>query len=148
MLLRKPEHATDRTCPGTHTHPSCCPPCPITLPSWLAAVNPRLYFSITSSITTAYFTVRSLCQRSLPAAAAESPYTPLICNLCDLVWAEIAHNPADLNRPQGSRSMGPQSIYKMSLERTGGMHRNMQTHTVCLQTMTGTHTHTLLHRGI
>lgn len=76
---------------------------------------------------------------------------PPICNLSDLVQAEIARNPADLHRPQGSLSIGPHSIYRMSrssLERTGGMHQNMQTHTVCSQTPTGTYTHTLMHNSI
>lgn len=127
--------------------------CPITRPSWLAAVNPQLYFSITSSISMEHFTVQLLCQRSLPAAAAAAAFSPpSICNLCDLVQAEITHNPADLHRPQGSRSVGPHSIYRVSRgspETTGGMHTNMQAHTAHWQkTMTGTYTHTFMHNSI
>lgn len=120
-------------CQCTHIHPSSDQHSPITRPSWLAAVNPQLYFSITSSISMEHFTVQLLCQRSLPAAAAAAAFSPpLICNLCDLVQTDIAHNPADPHRPQGFLSMGPHSIYRVSRgspDRTEGMHTNMQAHT-------------------
>lgn len=63
--------------------------------------------------------VIACCRRCGPPTPPPSPFRhpadpphPLICNLSDPVQAEIARNPADLHRPQGSLSIGPCSVYR------------------------------------
>lgn len=51
------------------------------------------------------------CLNPSPHYPSEPPH-PLICNLSDLVQAEIARNPVDLHRPQGSQSIGPHSVHR------------------------------------
>lgn len=89
----------------------------ITLPSWLAAVNPQLY----SSNHFLHIHQAFHCTVTVPKVTACCCFTPplprhsslpLICNLSDLVRAEIARNPANLHRPQGSVSIGPQRAHR------------------------------------
>lgn len=65
-----------------------------------------------------------------PPITPPLPPLPLICNLSDLVWGEIARNPANLHRPQGSVSIGPQRA-----------HRALQ---ACMKP----HAHTVMHDNI
>lgn len=118
-LVRLNISHTVHTHTARQTHTLLSPLCPTALPSWLEALNPQLYFSITSSISMEHFTVQLLCQRSLPAttattAVAFSPPTTPMYNVFDLVRGEIVHNPADLSRPQGSISVGPDYICTVS----------------------------------
>lgn len=65
--------------------------------SWLAAVNPQLYFSITASIATKHYTVKLLCQRSLAACCDSLPHQRTIC--LDPLQT-FARNPTGLSRRQ------------------------------------------------
>lgn len=88
------------------SHPDSHQPRPITVPSWLTAVNPQLYSSTTSTMAMDGCTVTVPKVTRLPAAAGAPPHPhphPLMCSLSDLVQVHIAHNPAVLHRSR-SRS--------------------------------------------
>lgn len=111
------------------SHPDSYQHCPITVPSWLAAVNPQLYSATTSNMSMDGCTVTVPKVTRLPAAAAS--VHPLICNLSDLVQVHIAHNPAVLHRslPRGANCASSESI--VSPEEAGGLDANMQTQAAC-----------------